>query len=787
MNILNKKLLRDLWLYKGQFISVLVLVVIGVMFYTGINSGFRNMSAASENYYKEYNFADLWAALYKAPAGIEQKIEALPFVKKATGRVVQDVSIDISGENADLRMITLPDKKEDIVNDVVIKSGQYFSDAENNQCLVEEGFFKAHGLKEGDTISPVVNGNEVNLKVVGSVINPEYVYVVKDSSELIGDNKKFGIIYVKKSFGQAILGYNGSINDLAMMLEDGTDIKKAKDEIKKKLNEFGVKSITDRDTQLSSKMVSEKLKGYQSMGATFPIIFFIVAGVIVYITMGRMVENQRTQIGVLKAFGFSDLYVLMHYLSFSAFIAVVGSGIGSILGVFLGKGFTDLINVYFNFPNTEMKMYPDLVLPASLLTLFFCLFAGYNACKKIFKIMPSEAMRQKSPLPGKKIAIEKIGVIWKKLSHSWKMILRNIFRYKRRALLTSIGVIFATSITVFALGEKSSVDYLIDQQYTNIQNYDIKVNFSKLLSMDDLNDIKRVSHIAKLEPVLETGVEISNGWRKKDTGFTALVDSPEMYKVTDQTGHPVKLPQNGILIPEKLAKVLDVKPGDTVFIKSFLPGKEKKEVRIKGIIAQYLGTSAYGSLDSVNDLFSEGKIANSAVIRLDNRMNEKKVIDALTGMSAVSSVQSKSDAIDSLMRNMAAMTSVIGVMIVLAAVLSISVIYNIATINIFERQRELAILKVLGFLDRELSGLIFNENYVITVLGIFVGLPLGKWLGSSMMAAYETDAYTFPFVIGIDTYIVTAILTLGFTALANFTLMKKIRKIDMIEVLKSNE
>lgn len=529
------------------------------------------------------------------------------------------------------------------------------------------------------------------------------------------------------------------------------------------------------------------MKGLKSTGGAFPVIFFIVAAVIIYITMGRMVENQRTQIGVLKAFGFSNLQVLLHYLSYSVLIAILGSVIGSIFGMFLGKAFTELENAYFNLPVADMKMYPELVIPASVLTILFCLLAGYNSCKRVFRILPSEAMRPKAPLTGKKIFIEKIAVLWENLGYSWKIILRNVFRYKRRVLLTSIGVIFATAITFISFGQMDSVNYLIDQQYSNIQNYDIKVSFSKFLNMEELSYIKNIPHVVKLEPVVETGVEISNGWRKKDIGFTALISSPEIYKVTDKDGSPVKLPDNGILIPEKLSRTLDVKPGDMVYIKSYLPGKDKKEIQIKGVIAQYIGSSVYSSIDIINYLTGEGRIANSAVIKLDSSSNEKQVIDKLKEIPAVSSVQSKSDSLNNLMKNMGPMLSFVGVMIILAAVLSIAVIYNIATINIFERQRELATLKVLGFKESEVRSLIFNENYLIAFFGILIGLPFGKWLGNSMMSMYETDTYSFVFVPGTGAYFLAAIFTLGFTVLANLILMKKIRTISMVEVLKSNE
>lgn len=787
MNILNRKLVRDLWQSRGQFISVLIIVTIGVMFYTGMNSGYRNISGASGRYYEDYRFADLWATFYKASEGVEQKVETLPFVAMATGRVVQDVNISMSGENAVIRLITLPDVKKDIVNDIVLQSGSYFSDAGSNQCLVEAGFFKAHNLKIGDYISPVINGSEVKLKVAGSVINPEYVYAVKDASELIADSQKFGVVYIKKSFGQAVLGFRGSVNSLSMTVREGTDIEKAKKDVETLLKRYGATGVTDRDSQVSFKLVDEKIKGYQSLGSSFPVIFFIVAAVIIYITMGRMVENQKQQIGVLKAFGFTNLQVLAHYLSFSAFIAILGSILGSVVGLYLGMGFTMVINMYFSFPGAKAAMYPDLVLPASLLTLFFCLLAGYNACKKAFSITPSQAMRPRAPMLGKKILAERVGALWKSLSYSWKMILRNIFRYKRRALLTSIGVIFASSMTVIALGLKDSVDYMVNQQYTNIQNYDLKVNFARFLSPEELARIRNIPHIVEFEPVVETGVEISNGWRSKQTALTALISDPKMYRVVDDDGNPLALPDNGILVPDKLARAIGAEVGDTVSIKSLLPGKEKQETRIRGTLAQYLGTSAYSSMENINRLLGEGSVANSAVIRLDGGGSEKEVVDTLKGMPAVGSVQSKSDVYNNLVKNLAPMTAEIGIIIVLASVLSIAVIYNIASISIFERQRELATMKVLGFKDSEVRKLIFNENYIITAVGILVGLPLGNWMGVAMMASYETDAYTFPFILSKGMFAVAAVLTLMFTFIANLTLMKKIRTISMVEVLKSAE
>jgi putative ABC transport system permease protein len=534
-------------------------------------------------------------------------------------------------------------------------------------------------------------------------------------------------------------------------------------------------------------MLSEEMKGLKSTGGAFPVVFFIVAAVIIYITMGRMVETQRMQIGVLKAFGFGDLQVLLHYLSYSALIAVLGSAIGAVFGMYLGKFFTDLENTYFNLPVGDMKLYPELVIPAAMLTLFFCLLAGFNSCKRVFSIMPAEAMRPKAPLTGRKTLIEKVKVLWERLSYSWKIVFRNIFRYKRRALLTSTGVIFSTALIFVAFGMMDSINYLIEQQYGNIQNYDLRVSFSRFLNIEELKSIKSIPHVESLEPVAEMGIEISNGWRKKDMAYTALINKPEIFRVTDNEENPVELPDDGILIPERLSKTLDLKLGDKVWVKTHLPGKDKKETEVKGIVAQYIGSSIYSSINGMSYLTGEGRAANSAVIRLDSGANEKEAVNRLNEIPVVSSVQSKSDSLNSLMKSMEAMTSFIGVMIIMAAVLSIAVIYNIAAINIHERQRELATLKVLGFRDNELRSLIFNENYLITFFGILIGLPFGKWLGNAMMAMFDTDIFSFAFIEEIRTYILAAALSVIFTVLANFLLRKKIRSISMVEVLKSNE
>jgi len=334
---------------------------------------------------------------------------------------------------------------------------------------------------------------------------------------------------------------------------------------------------------------------------------------------------------------------------------------------------------------------------------------------------------------------------------------------------------------------KDSIDFMIEKQYSSIQNYDIKVRFSNLINLEELNNIKNINHVKDVEPVLETGVEISNGWKTKQFGFTALVKDPQMYRVEDKDGNIISLPQNGLIVSEKLADILGIKLNDSVNVKFYFPGKEKKDMVVKGIVVQYLGLSTYTSMDSLKSLLGEGMIANSAVLKLDDIKFENDIKDKLRDIPSVASLESKTDSLNALLQAMGAMGASIGVYIILAGILLIAVLYNIATINIFERQRELATLKVLGFNNNEVKKLIFTENYIITIFGMIIGLPVGKWLGASLMKTSSTDAYTIPYVIEFKTYIIAIILTLLFTVITNLTLIKKIKALDMIEVLKNKE
>lgn len=792
MGIFLKKFYRDLRESKGQFLSVLAVVIIGVMFYTGMYSAVEGISGAGRDYFEKYRLADLWGPVYRAPEGVVRRIEAVPGVDMAEGRVVQDVRIFMEDRNAVIRLISLPDKKRDVVNDVMMKSGSYFLPGEENQCIVSEDFFKANHMTIGQTIEPVIHGERVKLSVAGTAKSPEFTLEIRDATELMPDPQKFGVVYVKKSYLQTILDFKGSVNEISVILKKDGDEKRVGAEMKKILNQYGLTEIIERENQTSYAMFHSDELGLQSMSAIFPMLFFIASAVIIYITMTRMIENQRTLMGVLKGLGYSNRDITLHYLTYPILVGVLGSILGSILGVFfVGEFLLEFFNFLYNIPAGETAANLRLAVPASLMALFFCVFAGYNACRKELALVPAESMRPKPPAAGRRTFLEGFRSFWDRINFSWKLIVRNLFRYKRRSAMASVGIVFSMSLLITAFGLKSTMTELMAWQFEEIQRFDLKINFSQLMNADELGYIRGLDHVASVEPVMETGMEVTNGWRKKDIGIMALERGSTLYGIYDREGNPAILPSEGILLPERLMETMGLDIGDSVFLRSYYPGKneerDRKQAVVKGVVAQYIGQTAVCSADYIDDLLDEGAVVNGAHIRLDDPKYERAVTDQLRDILAINTIQSKADIVDNTNKMLKSMNTVILFMIFGSSILSVAVIYNITNINIFERRRELATLSVLGFTTEELMNLVFNENFFISIFGILIGMPLGRYLAEVSISTQSNENIQMPVVVETSNYLIAIGMILAFTAFANFLLRNKIAAIDMVESLKSAE
>jgi putative ABC transport system permease protein len=518
----------------------------------------------------------------------------------------------------------------------------------------------------------------------------------------------------------------------------------------------------------------------------FPALFLTVAAMIIYIMQRRLINNQRIFIGVMKAFGYSNLRILWHYVLYSLLISFVGAVPGVFLGLYAGKGMTMMYNEIFSIPVMHIKIYWDILLVGISLSVGFCLLAGYNAAKRVLKIQPAQAMRAEVPRAGRRILLERIQWLWSRISFGWKMSIRNIFRSRQRTIFTVLGIMFTIMFFMVSLFFLDCINFIFTQHFFEFQKQDYKVVFSKPASYYDALDIEKIKGIQKAEPFIEIPIEIQNGWRKQDTLVIGLVDNNSCYRLVDEKRNPVQVPEKGILVAHVIADKLSIKPGDRITIRAYLDGVKEKKVKVAGIVKQYAGFNCYMNLNELGAILGEGRFATGTFIKVEQGTDDA-VTKELFKIPGVETVEGRLNAFKSFMQFMDLMYVFVGLMITFGTIMGFAIIFNTTIINIMERRRELASLKVLGYTHREIENTILRENMLLGFIALVPGVMLGRWMSELFVRQFSNELFALEVVIYPRTYIITFLSVFVFIILAQLANKKNISGLDMVEVLKNRE
>ena len=542
--------------------------------------------------------------------------------------------------------------------------------------------------------------------------------------------------------------------------------------------------------------ISQDTGNVEKLGQVFPIVFFIIATLISLTTMSRMVEEERTEIGTLKALGYNNIQIMMKYIIYS-FLA---STIGGLLGASFG--------LYF-FPYVIISMYQMMydiselvieynvyyaVLGIGIMTFCICASTVYTAIKEL-KSTPNELMRPKAPKPGKRVLLEKIPFIWNKLNFTRKVTIRNMFRYKKKFLMTVIGIMGCTALIVTGFGLKDSIGKIMDFQYVDIYNYDMLIGLKNSLTKDEIdslaNDLENKQEIKKCTKVYLTSGEANFKENKIDSQILAVENSEilnEAIRLKDlKTGKTLNLNDEEVIITDKLSQLLNVKIGDEITIKD--SDSNEYKVKIGGITEHYIAHYIYMTNDLYEKTFKEKEEANIIFAKYENETNfdEDKLSKELLDNSKISSITLTSSLMKTMDDTLSAMNAVVYVLIVSAGLLAFIVLYNLANVNISERIRELATIKVLGFYDKEVYDYVTREIILLTIIGIILGLIFGYILNSFILSTCEIDILRFKRIVTPLSLGISSLITIVFTMVVNFLTYFSLKKIDMIESLKSVE
>jgi putative ABC transport system permease protein len=780
MKKLNIRLLRLMNHSKGQSIAIISVIVIGLLIYTAMSMAAINLEDTINYYYKANHFADLYIQVVKIPKKAVEKINGKFGITLAQGRIVNDVPLKIKDgkERVYVRTISIPDHDFKL-NDLYLVEGSPLTNKSKDAYIIEQ-FAKARNIQVGDTIKPQILGKEYPLKVKGIVASPEYVYLMENEQSLLPQPEKFGVLYISDELARQSFGFGSSYNEIVLQAKNENHLDQIKERLEKELDPYGVKRIIIKDDQLSNRMLSEEIKQLKNTSKTIPVLFLGVASVILAVMISRMVRNDRASIGVLKALGYNNIQIISHYTKYSLIIGVLGAIIGTSVGMFFSKLLTNMYIKFYNIPMLKATFHIKYILLAVLLSSIFCIISGLYGSMRILKIFPATAMQPEPPASGRRIFLEKIDFFWKRISFSWKIVLRNILRSKKRFIFITLGLSLSFSMLFLTVYQQNAFFDIFNNHYGEFLRFDYSINFDQPLNQSVVKEFKHIIKIEAIEPKSEFPFEIIHGHKKKVVTIVGLTKNTQFYKFINLKDKKITLPSKGILLSEGLANYLGVKKGEFIEINSFIPYRENVSMKVKGIIKQSLGMNAYLSINRMNKELLDDELATGVLIHSKDPIKEK-----LEDIKNISSLQSLQDLVDTFLDLLELSKASIGIMVIFSGILGFAIIYNTTIMSISERKLEFSSLRVMGFSRKEIYLILLKENFIMTLFGILLGIPIGHWMIRGVEKAFSNELFTLHSKITGNTYMTAIFLTIFFVFLAQLFTLRKIYKLDFLEALKS--
>ena len=787
MRALDRKRLREIWEHRGQMLSIAAVVAVGIMTVLTLRGAYDSLVEARDAYYRDARFPQVWAQLKRAPEALAEEIGNQPGVAAARTRVTFFATLDMPGLAAPAlgRFVSVPPQERPALGDIHLVSGRSVSERGRDEAIVSKGFAAAHGLRPGDTLTAVINGRRRDLSIVGTAISPEHAFPVPPGS-ILPDNERYAIIWM----GRHVLGpaydMKGAFNEVLVSLAPGAREQAVIRRLDRLLTPYGGLGAHGRDLQPSHQILQSELDSNRTMGTVVPAVFLGVAAFLLNLVLGRMISTQRTAIAVLKAFGYSDVQVGRHYLGFAMTAVFAGALIGTAAGIWLGRGMIDIYRAYFDFPALRYEFSFGLVVIAFAVSAAAAGLGAMAAVRRAVSLPPAEAMRPEPPATFRAGPFERLG-IGRLLPAAGRMILRNIERQPVRAVISTIGVSFAVAILVIGMFMFDGVETMIDLQFRQAQREDLSVAFSRPVSRTARHDLAQLEGVTRVEPFRSIPVRLRAGHRERITAITGMVPEGRLRRIVTAGGGIQPLPPQGLVVSALIADELGIGTGDVVEAE-FLEGRRNTErIAVTGVVEDFLGVSAYMTLDALHALAGGGRSISGAYLAVDE--DAREALGArLKNVPAVSEVASPAETLEAFERQLADQLFIsIFFILGFSGVIAVAVVYNGARIALSERGRELASLRVLGFSRNEVAMLLLGEQAVTTAAAIPLGWLLGYGLAAAVVAGLQSETYRIPLVVSPQTYLLAAAITAIAAVLSGWIVRRRLDRMDLIEVLKTRE
>ena len=792
MKILDHKLRRELWANGWLLLAILCIIVVGVACFVSMGSSYNNLTEAKARYYRQCRMADFSIELKKVPEADLRPVAELPGVAEIRPRIqfFSTVDLDAVSEPLNALVLSMPDRHERVLNDVVVQRGGYFTERRENEVIVNDAFAEANNLAPGDWVRLVLNNRSQELYIVGTAISSEFVYMLAPGT-IVPDPEHFGVFFLKQSYAEDVFDFDGAANQvLGRLVPDAPwTTREILDRAEQLLGDFGVFTTIPLADQASNKYLSQEIGGLRSFAVFMPMIFLAVAALVLNVLLTRLAEQQRTVVGTLKALGYSDGQVFAHFLKFGLAVGLTGGLDGCALGYVLAELMTMMYQTIFEFPELRNRFYPGLMAAAVSISLACAVVGSLRGTRAVLRLKPAKAMRPKPPKRGGKILLERVTILWNRLSVGWRMVFRSVVRSRLRSLAGIFAAAMGAAVLASGFMMIEATYYLIDFQFRWLLKSDVDLTFSDERGRDALLEAANLPGVRLAEPVLNVACTFENGHFRHKGAVTGLQAGATLTVPRDTQARPIRVPLVGLAMSGKLAEMLHLEAGDMVTMHPTKGLRHPQQVPVVEISDSYMGTAVYTDIDYLSRLVGEEFALTGVQLQMETDPGERdafnRQLKRLPGVRGVANRQSMVKSIEDTI--ILSMNVFIFVLVGFAGVIFFGSILNSSLVSLAERQREVATLRVLGYGPWQIGSLLFRESLVLTAAGTALGMPLGYLLTVAMSMSYDSELLRFPVVSSATTWVMTAVLAVLFTVLAYLFVQLAIHRMNWLEALQAKE
>ncbi|MEK6654037.1 MAG: FtsX-like permease family protein [Thermodesulfobacteriota bacterium] len=787
MKALNRKLWRDLWRMKGQVFAITLVVISGVATFIMFISTIDSLSLTRDTFYWEYRFADVFINLKRAPESLKDKLKEVPGVNQIETRVSAYVKLAISGfpEPVNAAIISIPDDGKPLLNRLYIRKGRLADPTKDNEVVINENFAQAHGFNPGDRFAAIINGKWKTLTITGIAISPEFVLLMKPEA-MSPDFKRYGVLWMSRKALSKAYDMDGAFNNVVLTLYPDAKLSDILAQLDTIVEQYGGFGAYARKDQISHRLLSGEFQQLQRSSEIFPTIFIFVAAFLLNVVMSRTINTQREQIAALKAFGYNNIDIGIHYAKLVVLIISAGLVGGIAAGIWFGKMLGGIYMEVYRFPFLIYTLHPKVIIAAVLISIASALVGTLHSLWRAAKQPPAEAMRPEPPAQYRVTLLEKTG-IGRWLTQPSRIIARNIERKPIRTFLSIIGIAVACATMISSGFFKDSIAFMVNVQFVLSQKEDMTVAFAETTSRRAIYELKELPGVHHAETFRTVPAKLKFGHRSYKTRINGIEPDSRLHLLLDTNLQAISLPPSGIVLTDHLGKILGVKAGDMLTVEVLEGSKPIRQVPVVALVTLYLGVMGYMDLTALNRLMREGDAISGAYLVTDPMYSEK-LYQSFIKMPRVSGTVLRRNEVrnfhDVQAKGMLFFTFIATLM---ACSIAFGVVYNSARIALSERSRELSSLRVLGYTRGEISYILLGELGLITLIAIPLGFFIGYWLCAYIAQALASDLFRVPLVIEPKTYSLAAAVVLASALVSGLIVRHKLDHLDLVEVLKTRE